>query len=88
VYNLRAMHPSFFREMPKFRTPEEELDYLRAHVRKREEELVTLGHFENAKDNAVQDVVGAYKNIPIEEVIHKNSILEKRHSSGSETRAT
>jgi len=80
VYNLRAMHPSFFREMPKFRTPEEELDYLRAHVRKREEELVTLGHFENAKDNAVQDVVGAYKNIPIEEVIHKNSILEKKQT--------
>ena len=74
------MHPSFFREMPKFRTPEEELDYLRAHVRKREEELVTLGHFENAKDNAVQDVVGAYKNIPIEEVIHKNSILEKKQT--------
>ncbi|OGI96721.1 hypothetical protein A2W67_01635 [Candidatus Nomurabacteria bacterium RIFCSPLOWO2_02_40_28] len=66
--------------MPKFRTPEEELDYLRAHVRKREEELVTLGHFENAKDNAVQDVVGAYKNIPIEEVIHKNSILEKKQT--------
>ncbi|KKR00358.1 MAG: hypothetical protein UT27_C0018G0003 [Candidatus Nomurabacteria bacterium GW2011_GWD2_39_12] len=80
MYNLRAMHPSFFREMPKFRTPEEELDYLRAHVRKREEELVTLGHFENAKDNAVQDVVGAYKNIPIEEVIHKNSILEKKQT--------
>jgi len=30
--------------MPKFKSPEEELDYLRAHVAKREEELINLGH--------------------------------------------
>ena len=28
------MNLSFFKEMPKFKTPEEELDYLRAHVAK------------------------------------------------------
>ena len=33
------MNGSFFKEMPKFKTPAEELDYLRAHVAKREEEL-------------------------------------------------
>ena len=40
--------------MPKFRTPEEELNYLRAHVKAREEQLISLGHFENAGDNATQ----------------------------------
>ena len=33
--------------MPKFKTPEEELDYLRAHVAKREQEL-------NKKEEAIK----------------------------------
>ena len=49
---INLMQPSFFKEMPKFKTPEEELEYLRAHVAKREEELIQTGHTENAKDNA------------------------------------
>ena len=57
--------------MPKFKTPEEELGYLRAHVAEREEELIKLGHFENAKENAASDVVGAYKEIPAEELLHR-----------------
>src|SRR3989338_8731201 len=76
------MEKSFFQEMPKFKTPEEELDYLRAHVAKREEELIKIGHFENAKDNAVQDVVGEYKNIPIEQVVHGDNILGKKEAEG------
>ena len=66
------MNGSFFKEMPKFKTPEEELGYLRAHVAKREEELISIGHFENAKDNAVRDIVGVYKDIPAENVVHKS----------------
>ncbi len=53
------MNPSFFKEMPKFKTPEEELLYLRAHISKREEELMQIGHFENAAETAASDVVGA-----------------------------
>ena len=67
------MEPSFFREMPKFKTPEEELDYLRAHVKAREEELISIGRIENAGDNAAHEVIGAYKNIPVEEFVHKES---------------
>src|SRR3989338_5315596 len=36
------MDSSFFQEMPKFKNPEEELEYLRAHVAKREEELLGI----------------------------------------------
>jgi len=76
------MEGSFFAEMPKFKTPEEELDYLRAHVAKREEELMQVGHFENVKENAIHDVVGAYKKIPAEDVVHKSQILEKKETEG------
>ena len=46
------MQESSLSGMPKFTTPEEELEFLRAHVAKREEELIKVGHFENAKENA------------------------------------
>ena len=81
-YILTLMRTSFFREMPKFKTPQEELDYLRAHVAKREGELIKIGHVEHAEDNALKDVVSAYKEIPAEEVIHGSNILGKKEAEG------
>ncbi|OGI68236.1 hypothetical protein A2738_02095 [Candidatus Nomurabacteria bacterium RIFCSPHIGHO2_01_FULL_42_15] len=74
--------PSFLQEMPKFKTPEEELSYLRAHVKEREEELIKIGHFENAKDNAARDIVGVYKNVPAEQVVHSSNIISKKQAEG------
>src|SRR3989339_438009 len=74
------MNPSFFKEMPKFKTPEEELDYLRAHVKKREEELIQVGHFENVKENASHDVIGAYKDVPAEKLVHESHIIDKKEA--------
>src|SRR3989339_1110748 len=76
------MNPSFFKEMPKFKTPEEELDYLRAHVKKREEELIQVGHFENVKENASHDVIGAYKDVPAEKLVHESHIIDKKEAEG------
>ncbi|MEI8174601.1 MAG: TraM recognition domain-containing protein [bacterium] len=76
------MEKSFFKEMPKFTTPQEELDYLRAHVAKREEELIQIGHFENAKDNATREVIGAYKEIPAEELVHDSHIINEKETQG------
>ncbi|MEK7190142.1 MAG: hypothetical protein AAB661_00040, partial [Patescibacteria group bacterium] len=76
------MEGSFFKEMPKFKTPEEELDYLRAHVAKREADLISQGHFEQAKENATRDVIGEYKNIPAEQLIHENNIVGKKETEG------
>ncbi len=67
--------------MPKFKTPEEELEYLRAHVAKREEELVSLGHFENTKE-AAHEVVEAYKSVPVEEVVHESKIIGEKQTEG------
>jgi hypothetical protein len=74
------MEKSFFKEMPKFKTPQEELNYLRAHVAKREEELIQIGHFENAKENALREVVGAYKELPAEDVVHGNHIINEKQA--------
>jgi len=68
--------------MPKFKTPEEELDYLRAHVAKREKELIQIGHFENAKEHAARDVVGAYKDVPAEQVVHGSNIINEKETQG------
>jgi hypothetical protein len=76
------MEPTFFKEMPKFKTPEEELDYLRAHVREREEQLVRVGHMEHAEGKAVRDVVGEYKKIPAEKVVHKDNVISKNETKG------
>jgi hypothetical protein len=71
------MEPSFFKEMPKFKTPQEELDYLRAHVAKREMDLIDKGHFEHASTDAAKEVVGAYRNIPLEKVVHHSNYIGK-----------
>lgn len=64
--------------MPKFKSPEEELSYLRAHVAEREKELQKLGHFEHTKEKATLDVVENYKTAPIEEVLHPKQKLEQK----------
>ena len=64
--------------MPKFKTPEEELNYLRAHVAERERELVSQGSFEHAKENAVDQAVKEYKQVPVEQAVHKKSVIKEK----------
>src|SRR3989338_8274153 len=74
------MQLSFLKEMPKFKTPEEELSYLRAHVAEREKELIEAGRFENANENAIKDVISEYREKPKEEVLHKGNILSEKET--------
>ncbi|MFZ2205580.1 MAG: TraM recognition domain-containing protein [Minisyncoccia bacterium] len=74
------MEGLFSREMPKFKTPEEELDYLRAHVAKREQELIDTGRFENAKENAVQEVITEYEKVPAEQAVHEANIIKREET--------
>ena len=73
---------SFLKEMPKFQSSTEELDYLRAHVAKREEELKSLGKFENANENAVKDIVSEYKKVPVEDAVHKDNLIKEKDVEG------
>jgi len=76
------MEPTFLKEMPKFKTPGEELDYLRAHVAKREADLISKGHFENAGENAAKEIVAEYKNVPAAEVLHSSNIVDSKEAEG------
>lgn len=74
------MEGSFLNEAPKFKTPEEELDYLRAHVARREQELKDSGHYESVNENAVKDILGEYKQKPLEQVIHQDNAFKKHEA--------
>ncbi len=76
------MEPAFFKEMPKFKTPEEELSYLREHVKIREQELVEKGHFEHANENAARVVVEEYKKVPAHEAVHKDNLINRKEAEG------
>lgn len=76
------MEGSFFKEMPKFKSPEEELNYLRAHVKAREEQLINIGHVEHAQESAIGEVIGEYKKIPTEQFVHKDNIMSRRETEG------
>ena len=55
---------------------------MRAHVAKREADLIDKGHFEHAGDAAARDVIGAYKDIPAEELVHSDNIINKKEAEG------
>ncbi len=71
---------SFLKEMPKFKTPEEELSYLRAHVAKKEQELIDTGHFEHAKENAISHIITEYKKTDVVEVIHHSNLIKEKEA--------
>ena len=68
--------------MPKFKTPEEELNYLRAHVKKREAELIDIGHKERAAEMATHEVLSDYRTVPLEKAIHKGNVLKEKDTEG------
>src|SRR3989339_223357 len=76
------MEGTFFKEMPKFESPEEELNYLRAHMKMREGQLVGMGHIEHAQENAARDVIGEYKDIPAEQMLHPDNIIGQKETEG------
>ena len=65
------------KEMPKFKDSTEELDFLRAHIAKREKELKDQGKIENSQENATKDIISEYKEIPAEKIIHKDQLFKK-----------
>jgi hypothetical protein len=73
------MEGSFLKEMPKFTTPQEELDYLRAHVRAREAELTNGGH-ESPAEGAVKDIISQYKNVPLKEAMNSEHAFKESES--------
>lgn len=74
------MQGQFFNEMPKFKSPEEELDFLRTHVAKREQELLRGGQIERAKEDATSHVIKAYKDVPLNQALNEEGRLSREDS--------
>jgi len=66
------------KEFPKFKTPEEELDFLREHVAEREKELTASGEPEHRKEGVAENIISAYKNIPAKQVIHADNLASEK----------
>ncbi len=61
---------------PKFKTPEEELTFLRAHIAEREKALNEQGREVNKEDLA-HNVISEYRKYEPESVLHKNAVMKK-----------
>ncbi len=76
------MEGNIFQNISKFKTPEDELAFLRSQVEKKEKELQSLGHFETARENAITETIADYKNIPKEQVLEKEHLISKKEEEG------
>lgn len=67
------MENQFFKNLPKFETPQEEINYLREHISKREESLVKENKIV-PREQIAKDAIDAYKYVPAEKVVPNNLV--------------
>ncbi len=60
---------------PKFKTPEEELDFLRAHIAEKEKALKEQGQEVN-KEQLAHGVISEYRKFEPEDVMHKSAVVK------------
>src|SRR3989344_8242783 len=65
----------------KFQTPEEELDFLRAEVERRERELKE-NNVESSRERLAQEEVRRYREAPAEAVLHESHHLPEAEAEG------
>lgn len=63
--------------LQKFSNPEEELAFLRHQIEIKEKELQSYG-IEQAREHASQQVLQTYQEIPREEILHQDHILDHK----------
>src|SRR5665648_406425 len=66
---------------PKFKTPQEELAFLRAHIAEREKALGEQGQEVN-KEQLSHNVISEYRKYEPEDVMHKDAVLKKSDVEG------
>jgi len=62
---------------PKFKTPQEELEFLRAHIAEKEKALIDEGH-EYSRESLAHDVLSEYRKFEPEEIMHKSVVMPER----------
>ncbi|HAE36297.1 MAG: hypothetical protein UR85_C0010G0031 [Candidatus Nomurabacteria bacterium GW2011_GWF2_35_66] len=66
---------------PKFKSPQEELEFLRAHIAEKEQALAGQG-LEVNKENLAHDVIHEYRKFEPEDVLHKSAVMNKSEVEG------
>ncbi len=61
---------------PKFKTPQEELDFLRAHIAEREKALADGGKEVN-KEELAHNLLSEYRKFEPNDVMHKSAVINK-----------
>jgi hypothetical protein len=64
---------------PKFKTPQEELEFLRAHIAEREKALAEQGKEAN-KEQLAHNVLSEYRKYGPEDVMHKNALVKNNEA--------
>ena len=63
--------------MPRFKSPQEELEFLRAHIAEREATMNATGQEVN-RENLAHEVISEYKKLEPEDVLHKSVVMDDR----------
>jgi len=67
--------------LPKFKSPEEELAFLRAHIKEREQSFIESGQAKN-KEDVTNEVLMDYKKNTSEQVMHKDVAISEVEANG------
>ncbi len=68
-----------FDNAPKFKTAQEELDFLRAHIAEREKALIEEGN-EVKKESLANDVLSQYRKYEPKEVMHPSALMKESNT--------
>ncbi len=64
---------------PVFKTPQEELEYLRAHIKEKEDALQEKGQ-EYSKEKLATEVIHDYKKYEVNDVVHKDLAMSQQET--------
>ena len=70
-----------FQGLPKFKSPEEELAYLREHIARRENEMATEGNIVN-KEKLTHETIDEYAEVPKARVLHSAVAMKDKEVKG------
>lgn len=65
---------------PKFKSPQEELEFLRAHIAEKEKEFNQNGQ-EYSKEELAHNVIHEYKKYEPEQVMHKSVVMKEQEAN-------
>lgn len=75
------MESFHFNNAPKFKTPEEEVAYLRAQIAERDQALINEGRNDVSREALAHDLVHSYKEKAVHETMHQNAVMPEKEAN-------